>query len=228
MNLWHPISRNNLNEQGGYRQQRHCGVLLGAKVEFTSKWKKWKYAVTIKHLEFSYEDKVLLKKANISFERGGKVAIIGPNGCGKSTLLKLIMGLQKPNSGEVVLGEHNVLPNYFEQNQVMLQALTCHPRPILYLHSTDCQNQYVNRKIRAICYWNYGKINSRKNIEKAQGKGKGKQVEKDADTEENDDISVENYFLLIQSEFKTILECRNSIQKTLEHALQKYPDDREL
>ncbi|CAH1413029.1 unnamed protein product [Lactuca virosa] len=77
-----------------------------------------------------YEDKVLLKKANISIERGDKVAIIGPNGCGKSTLLKLTMGLQKPNSGEVILGEHNVLPNYFEQNQVMLQALTCHPCPV--------------------------------------------------------------------------------------------------
>ncbi|CAH1443223.1 unnamed protein product [Lactuca virosa] len=126
---------------------------------------------------------------------------------------------------------------------------------LLYLHSTDCQNQYVNRKIRPICYWNYGKIKSRQNIEKAQGqlglvtlvqdndliqykdeedvdfvkeKGKGKQVEKDADTEENDDIGAENYCLLIESEFENILECRNRIQKTLQHALQKYPDDREL
>ncbi|KAK1267532.1 ABC transporter F family member 5 [Acorus gramineus] len=46
-----------------------------------------------------------------------KIAIIGPNGCGKSTLLKLIMGLEKCSRGEVLLGEHNVLPNYFEQNQ---------------------------------------------------------------------------------------------------------------
>ncbi|CAH1428323.1 unnamed protein product [Lactuca virosa] len=59
-------------------------------------------------------------------------------------------------------------------------------------------------------------------------KEKEKQVEKDADTEENDDIGAENYCLLIESEFKTILDCRNRIQKTLRHALQKYPDDREL
>jgi len=32
-------------------------------------------------------------------------------------LLKLIMGFEKPRGGEVLLGEHNVLPNYFEQNQ---------------------------------------------------------------------------------------------------------------
>lgn len=61
---------------------------------------------------------MLFNKANLAIERGEKIAIIGPNGCGKSTLLKLIMGLEKPIRGEVILGEHNVLPNYFEQNQV--------------------------------------------------------------------------------------------------------------
>ena len=61
---------------------------------------------------------MLFNKTNLTIERGEKIAIIGPNGCGKSTLLKLIMGLEKPAGGEVVLGEHNVLPNYFEQNQV--------------------------------------------------------------------------------------------------------------
>ncbi|KAI9080436.1 hypothetical protein K1719_037550 [Acacia pycnantha] len=57
---------------------------------------------------------VLFKKANLTFEGGEKIDIIGPNGCGNITLLNLIMGLGKPNGGEVVLGEHNVLPNYFE------------------------------------------------------------------------------------------------------------------
>lgn len=36
---------------------------------------------------------------------------------GKSTLLRLIMGREKPMSGRVGLGEHNIVPNYFEQNQ---------------------------------------------------------------------------------------------------------------
>lgn len=62
-------------------------------------------------------NQVLFKNANLTIERGEKVAILGPNGCGKSTLLKLLMGLEKPTRGEVLLGEHNVLPNYFEQNQ---------------------------------------------------------------------------------------------------------------
>ncbi|PRQ40489.1 putative lipopolysaccharide-transporting ATPase [Rosa chinensis] len=60
---------------------------------------------------------VLFSRTNLTIEKGEKLAIIGPNGCGKSTLLKLIMGLQKPIAGEVLLGEHNVLTNFFEQNQ---------------------------------------------------------------------------------------------------------------
>ncbi|KAF3338625.1 ABC transporter F family member 5-like isoform X1 [Carex littledalei] len=60
----------------------------------------------------------LFEKTNLTIERGEKIAIIGPNGCGKSTLLKLIIGLEKPQGGEILLGDHNVYPNFFEQNQV--------------------------------------------------------------------------------------------------------------
>ncbi|KAG5414740.1 hypothetical protein IGI04_002307 [Brassica rapa subsp. trilocularis] len=49
--------------------------------------------------------------------REEKIAIISSNGCRKSILLKLIISLEKAMKGEVVLGEHNVVPNYFEQFQ---------------------------------------------------------------------------------------------------------------
>ncbi|CDP12894.1 unnamed protein product [Coffea canephora] len=87
------------------------------KIRFPERGRSGRSVVTIKNLEFAFGDKTLFKNANLTIERGEKIAIIGPNGCGKSTLLKLIMGLQKPDRGEVLLGEHNVLPNYFEQNQ---------------------------------------------------------------------------------------------------------------
>ncbi|XVF61768.1 hypothetical protein PTKIN_Ptkin08bG0157000 [Pterospermum kingtungense] len=87
------------------------------KIRFPERGRSGRSVVTIKNLEFGYEDEFLFKSANLTIERGEKIAVIGPNGCGKSTLLKLIMGLEKPSGGEVLLGEHNVLPNYFEQNQ---------------------------------------------------------------------------------------------------------------
>lgn len=36
---------------------------------------------------------------------------------GKSTLLRLVMGKEQPNKGRVALGDYNIVPNYFEQNQ---------------------------------------------------------------------------------------------------------------
>ncbi|KAL2528185.1 ABC transporter F family member 5 [Forsythia ovata] len=87
------------------------------KIRFPERGRSGQSVVALKNLEFGYEDQVLFRNANLTITRGEKIAIIGPNGCGKSTMLKLIMGLEKPTSGEVLLGEHNVLPNYFEQNQ---------------------------------------------------------------------------------------------------------------
>ncbi|GAB2260155.1 hypothetical protein Droror1_Dr00011010 [Drosera rotundifolia] len=88
-----------------------------SRIQFPERGASGKLVASIQNMEFRYEDNVLFQNANLTIERGEKIAIIGPNGCGKSTLLKLIMGFEKPTSGEVILGQHNVLPNYFEQNQ---------------------------------------------------------------------------------------------------------------
>ncbi|KAJ6802432.1 ABC family 1 [Iris pallida] len=87
------------------------------KFRFPERGRSGRTVLMIKNLQFGYEGEMLFDKANLLVERGEKIAIIGPNGCGKSSLLKLIMGLEKPKGGEVSVGEHNVLPNYFEQNQ---------------------------------------------------------------------------------------------------------------
>ncbi|MEW6066325.1 MAG: ABC-F family ATP-binding cassette domain-containing protein [Bacillota bacterium] len=59
-------------------------------------------------------DEPLTKPLNVMLERNQKVAIRGVNGLGKSTLLKTLLGIIKPVSGEVKLGE-NIHAGYFEQ-----------------------------------------------------------------------------------------------------------------
>lgn len=73
--------------------------------------------VEIKDLTHTYDDKILFLGAELLIERGDRIAFIGPNGAGKSTLLRLITGSEKPTEGTVKIGDHNVLPGYFEQNQ---------------------------------------------------------------------------------------------------------------
>ncbi|XP_078172091.1 ABC transporter F family member 5-like [Carex rostrata] len=87
------------------------------KIRFPEKGRSGKNVITLKNLEFGYGENKLFEKTNLKIERGEKIAIIGPNGCGKSTLLKLIIGLEKPQGGEILLGDYNVYPNFFEQNQ---------------------------------------------------------------------------------------------------------------
>ncbi len=73
-----------------------------------------KIAVEVKNLTFSYDDTELIIN-NISFQVYDKefFAIIGPNGGGKTTLIKLILGLLKPNSGEIfIYGERREKSKY--------------------------------------------------------------------------------------------------------------------
>jgi ATP-binding cassette, subfamily F, member 3 len=73
--------------------------------------------VIIQNLVHAYEENILFLDANLLIERGDRVAIVGPNGAGKSTLLHLMMGMEQPTEGSVKLGDHNIIPGYFEQNQ---------------------------------------------------------------------------------------------------------------
>ncbi|MFL0807905.1 MAG: metal ABC transporter ATP-binding protein [Oceanobacter sp.] len=47
------------------------------------------------------QHKRVLDQVSLTVERGQIVTLIGPNGCGKSTLLKVLLGLEKPDSGQV-------------------------------------------------------------------------------------------------------------------------------
>lgn len=63
------------------------------------------YAVELKDVWFSYDEKVILSGINLRIEQGDFTAIIGPNGGGKTTLLNIMLGLLKPDRGTVkILG----------------------------------------------------------------------------------------------------------------------------
>jgi ATP-binding cassette, subfamily F, member 3 len=99
--------------------------------------------VIIDDLIYSYDDTILFFGADLLIERGDRVAFLGPNGCGKSTLLRLIMGLGQATEGIVKLGDHNVMPGYFEQNQAEALELTKSVMETIHDEVPDWKNEEV-------------------------------------------------------------------------------------
>jgi ATP-binding cassette, subfamily F, member 3 len=99
--------------------------------------------VDIKDLTHLYGDKILFLAANLLIERGDRIAFLGPNGAGKSTLLRVIMGMEPPTEGSVQLGDHNVIPGYFEQNQAEALDLKKTVMETIHDEVPDWDNQEV-------------------------------------------------------------------------------------
>lgn len=72
------------------------------------------YPVAIQDVEKSYDGHLVFSGANLTVERGDKIAFVGRNGEGKSTLVKAIMS-EIDFGGKLELG-HNVQIGYFAQN----------------------------------------------------------------------------------------------------------------
>lgn len=62
----------------------------------------------IKHLKKNYDDLQVLKDISLDIHKGEVVVIVGPSGCGKSTLLRCINGLEKIQSGEIILNGETI------------------------------------------------------------------------------------------------------------------------
>lgn len=61
--------------------------------------------IEFKGVSKAFKDRLLMDNFSFTIPAGAIVGIIGPNGAGKSTLFKMIMGLEKPDSGEVAIGQ---------------------------------------------------------------------------------------------------------------------------
>jgi len=64
-------------------------------------------AITIRDLSFTYPgtERSVLSALNLTFPAGATVAIVGENGSGKTTLVKLLLGMYRPTSGEILIDD---------------------------------------------------------------------------------------------------------------------------
>ena len=67
-----------------------------------------------KNLKKIYKKREVVKDVNLEIPKGQVIGLLGPNGAGKTTSFYMIVGLVKPNDGQVFIGEENIsnLPIY--------------------------------------------------------------------------------------------------------------------
>ena len=72
--------------------------------------------VEASHLDKGFDSELLIKDLSFTLPRGGIVGVIGPNGVGKTTLFRMIVGEEKPDAGELRIGE-TVKLSYVDQGR---------------------------------------------------------------------------------------------------------------
>ena len=88
-----------------------------------------KVVIEANNVSKSFDDKILYENLNFKLPAGGIVGVIGPNGAGKTTLFNMIVGKEKPNQGEFVIGD-TVKLAYVDQersldlNKTLLQEIS--------------------------------------------------------------------------------------------------------
>jgi len=65
--------------------------------------------IIIKDITKKFDDKLVLKGINLDIEKASTMVVMGASGSGKSVLLKLIVGLLKPDDGEIWIDDKNII-----------------------------------------------------------------------------------------------------------------------
>ena len=98
-------------------------------------------------LHKNFRKKEILKGVSLEISKGDILGFIGPNGAGKTTTIKLILGLQKINSGKVIINGFDIKTN-FEKAISKVGAIIENPDLYMYMSGLD------NLKIIANLYPN--------------------------------------------------------------------------
>lgn len=102
--------------------------------------------IRVENLNFSFNKKSqVLHAINLTVQKGAIYGFLGPNGAGKTTAIRLILGLLKPDSGQLkVFGKY--LPGNEKEIYSRIGALI--EAPSMYGHLSGYDNLEITRRLR--------------------------------------------------------------------------------
>lgn len=78
-----------------------------------------KTTIELEHISKGFGNKHLINDFSYIVLRDDRIGFIGPNGCGKSTLMKMIMGILKPDEGNITIGDTVKIGYFAQENEDM-------------------------------------------------------------------------------------------------------------
>ncbi|MEE8404195.1 MAG: ATP-binding cassette domain-containing protein [candidate division Zixibacteria bacterium] len=64
--------------------------------------------IELRNVHFAYDEKEVLSGINLQIDYGEALVIMGPSGSGKSTILRLLLGLECPQEGDVIIDQQDI------------------------------------------------------------------------------------------------------------------------
>ena len=74
-------------------------------------------SIEIKNLSKKFNETYAVKNINFTIGTNKTIGLLGPNGCGKTTSIGMMLGLIKPNTGDIIIQNKNI--NTFERNKLL-------------------------------------------------------------------------------------------------------------
>lgn len=97
------------------------------------------YQVQVRNLNKSFGSNRVLSNLNLNFEKDKITVITGPSGCGKTTLLNIISGIEKPDSGEIIMKDRSI--SFIFQEDRLIPDLTVYRNIEFVLKSTMTEQE---------------------------------------------------------------------------------------
>lgn len=116
----------------------------------------FKSGVSLREIDFKYGDSVpLLEGVNIDIPRGQMIALVGPSGSGKTTLADLLLGLQQPSAGKVMVDGRDLATLDITQFRALCAYVS---QESILLHDTIRNNLLIgierpvdDAELKAVC-----------------------------------------------------------------------------
>lgn len=94
-------------------------------------------SIRVEHVDFAYDDHQVLNDVSVIFTAGQITSIVGPSGSGKTTIVDLVMGLLRPQKGEVWIDDEPLAQIGMKSWRRMIGYV---PQETLLLHDTIMNN----------------------------------------------------------------------------------------